>query len=171
MVNDWWMQRKSYLCCSRSQVVPGWPGTDSLLESGRPTDTRHHFVFPEQCHRVHLFDVRHKIIVWNKETLMIKCFFFNRFNRLRHGHEVGCLGVLLLGTFWSQTTLITIRGFLEESLFLLGFSLLALCDVLFTQKFRDCFCMQSTALAKQNKQQRPSSHVHNTHTTREERSR
>ena len=64
-----------------------------------------------------------------------------------------------------------ITGFLEDSPVLLGFSLLALCVLLFMQKFRDFLYMQSTEIAKQNKQQRPSSHVHNTHTTREERSR
>ena len=62
-----------------------------------------------------------------------------------------------------------ITGFLEDSAVLLGFSLLAL-RVLFMQKFRDFLCMQSTEIAKQNKQQRLSSNVHNTHTTREERS-
>ena len=65
----------------------------------------------------------------------------------------------------------TITGFLEDSAVLLGISLLAMRVLLFMQKFRDFLYMQSTEIAKQNKQQRLSSIVHNTHTTREERSR
>ena len=65
----------------------------------------------------------------------------------------------------------SITGFFEDSPVLLGLSLLALRVLLFMQKFRDFLCMQSTEIAKQNKQQRLSSIVHNTHTTREERSR
>jgi len=64
----------------------------------------------------------------------------------------------------------SITGFLEDSPVLLGFSLLAFRVLLFMQKFRDFLCTQSTDIAKQNKQQRLSSNVHNTHTTQEERS-
>ena len=66
--------------------------------------------------------------------------------------------------------IVAITGFLEDSPVLLGLSLLALRVLLFMQKFRDFLYMQSTETVKQNKQQRPSSKVHNTHTTREERS-
>ena len=72
-----------------------------------------------------------------------------------------------MGRFCSQCR----TGFLEDSPVLLGLSRLALCVLLFMEKFRDFPYMQNTELAKQNKQQRPSSHVHNTHTTREKRSR
>ena len=46
----------------------------------------------------------------------------------------------------------SIAGFLEDSPDLLGFSLLALCVLLFMH----FLYMQSTEIAKQNKQQRPS---------------
>ena len=61
-----------------------------------------------------------------------------------------------------------ITGFLEDSLILFDFSLLALRVLLFMQKFRDFLYMQSTEIAKQNKQQPLSSNVYNTHTTQEE---